>query len=148
MQIEIFVLCDRFHMGKSPQGQMVWSIIDSFDSVNLPEFPARISFTIVAAVRFFPEEHGDHEIQISLVDADLRQLLEPATKKPIELFKKIKVPDANKPHCNFEVWSVGKPGKTAGGGGAWIERPGEYFFDLKIDGKQIGRLPIHILLVR
>jgi len=148
MQVEIFVLCDKFVMGKSPEGQIVWSIVGPFDSIDLPTFPARISFTIVSAIRFFAEEHGDHKIEICMIDADLRQLVEPATKKPIGISKNIKVPDTNKPHCQFEVWSAGQPGKIAGGGGAWIEKPGDYFFDLKVDGKNSGRLPLHISSAR
>jgi hypothetical protein len=148
MQLEIFVLCDKFAMGKSPQGQMVWSIISPFDCIDLSTFPGRISFTIVTAIRFFAEEHGDHKIQICMIDADLRQLIEPATKKPIGISKNFNVPDTSKPHCQFEVWSAGLSGKNAGTGGAWIEKAGEYFFDLKVDGKNTGRLPIHILPAR
>lgn len=148
MQTEIFVLCDKFGMGKSPGGQVVWSIVGPFDSIDLTTFPARISFTIVAALRFFAEEHGDHKIEICMIDADLRQLVEPATGRPIAFSRQFKTPDMNTPHCQFEVWSAGQPGKVSGERGAWIEKPGDYFFDLKVDGNNIGRLPIHILLAR
>jgi hypothetical protein len=148
MQTEIFVLCDQFSMGKSPTGQMVWSIIGPFDAIDLKSFPSRISFTIIAAMRFFAEEHGEHKLEIRMVDADLRQLTEPNTSKPIGVSKTFKVPETNNAHCHFEVWSAGRPGSVAGGGGAWIEKPGDYFFDLVVDGKNIGRLPIHVLLAR
>jgi hypothetical protein len=148
MQVEIFVLCDKFVIGKTPNGKVVWSIVDPFDSVDLPTFPERISFTIVAAVRFFAEEHGNHKVQICMIDADARQLINPTTKKPIESKKDIKVPDTNNAHCHFEVWSFGQPGKVAGSGGALIEKPGDYFFDLNVDGNSHGRLPIHIRLAK
>lgn len=59
-------------------------------------------------------------------------------KLQTEISKNIKIPDTNKPHCNFEIWS----------GEAWIEKPGDYFFELKIDGKSNGRVPIYILPAR
>jgi hypothetical protein len=76
----------------------------------------------------------------------LRQLFEPATKKPIRISRSFNVPDLNDPFCQFHVWSSGKSGKILDASGSWIEKPGEYFFDLQVDGKNTGRLPIHILL--
>jgi hypothetical protein len=42
MQVEIFVLCDKFGMGKSPDGQVVWSIVGPFDSIDLPTLPIHV----------------------------------------------------------------------------------------------------------
>ncbi|HEY1789056.1 MAG TPA: hypothetical protein VGJ73_12920 [Verrucomicrobiae bacterium] len=148
MQVEMFILCDRFVIAKSPQGKTVWSIIEPFDSIDLPEFPSRISFSLAAAVRFFAEEHGNHNIRIRLLDADLKQLIEPATKKPIELNKQVNVPDENRAHCKIEIWFAGQSGKIAGPSGVWIEKPGDYFFELNVDGKNVAQVPLHILLVR
>ena len=145
MQIQIFVLCDKFAMGKTPDGQMVWSLIGPFDTKKFPHFPAQIKFTVVAALRFMAEEHGGHQIEISLIDADSRPILAPPTKQPIGIVRRITVPDTNKSHCHFEVWSVGHPETVANPGGAWIEKPGEYFFDLRVDGNYLGRLPVRVL---
>jgi hypothetical protein len=147
MQTQIFVLCDKFVLGKTPDGQMVWSIVGPLDTRKPAQFPARIRVTVVAALRFLAEEHGGHQIEISLIDADSRPLIEPTTGKPVGIAKRITVPDTNRSHCHFEVWSLGHPGGVADPGGALFEQPGEYYFDLRVNGTHFGRLPLRILPV-
>ncbi len=78
----------------------------------------------------------------------LGESIDPATQKPVEITKNFKVPETNRSHCQFEVWSSGRPGTAYGAGGTLIEKPGDYFFDLKVDGKNSGRLPLHVLLAQ
>ncbi|HXT13098.1 MAG TPA: hypothetical protein VN873_16180 [Candidatus Angelobacter sp.] len=144
MQIEMYILCDNFVMGKSPTGQMVWSIIQPFNAVDILRFPGTVTCTIVATVRFLAEEYGKHTIQISMFDADLRKIVDPTTNKPLECSKEFITPDKNKAHCQFQVWQIGKPGNVSGGTGALIEKPGDYFFELRVDGKTLGSLPLHL----
>lgn len=147
MQTQIFVLCDKFVLGKTPDGQMVWSIVGPLDTRKVAQFPVRVRVTVVAALRFSAEEHGGHRIEINLIDADSRPLIEPTTQRPVGIAKTISVPDTNRSHCHFEVWSVGHPEAVTDPGGAWIQQAGEYYFDLKADGTHIGRLPIRVLPV-
>jgi hypothetical protein len=146
MQIEIFVLCDRSQIKKSPKGEMAWIIISPFDSIEVSEFPARVNFTIVTAIRFLPYEYGDHKISISMIDADGKQLIDRETNRKIGYFRSFKVPDMGKSHSQYETWCSGEPGEPVGMNGSLIENPGDYFFDLMIDGNAIARLPVHISL--
>jgi hypothetical protein len=144
MYVEIFILCDSFKPSKTLDGQMVWSIIGPFESVKLVSLPAQISFTVIAAIRFERFESGEHEVQVCLTDSDSQTVIDCKTKNPVKTERKFKTPDTSSSHCEFSLWSAGLPGTVEGGGGVWIERPGDYYFDLKIDGKHSGRIPLHV----
>jgi len=66
MNIESFLLCDA---ATDQQGKL--NILGTFDNIFAKEVPARHpSCSIVSRIRFEKCEEGEHQIKISIIDAD------------------------------------------------------------------------------
>lgn len=103
-----------------------------WDILSQPSFPAQVSVSLVAVIkvpsRAFLE---DHQVMVEMVDADERRL-------PLNIEGTIRVGAA--PHMN-----PGEPSTVPLAfslNGVYVERAGDYWFVLSVDGEEIARYRI------
>jgi hypothetical protein len=129
MQTEIFTLCDAATMAG---GKL--NILGSFDTIGAHSFPCDHPLCVVACkVRFDLGEEGIHMLQIDFCDPDLRPVLKPM-KREVDVAIGSQMSQAH-----VHLWQHM---------GFHLERPGEYYFELKIDGKTQSRIPLCVVQVQ
>ena len=124
MQTEIFTLCDAATVSG---GKM--NLLGSFDTIHAAEFPYKHPICAVATkLRFDLGEEGEHEFEISLSDPDMHPILNPIKQKIV-----IQIPDRSQTH--HHIWNIL---------GFDMHSPGEYYFELKVDGDIKSRFPMYV----
>ncbi|MBS0659924.1 MAG: hypothetical protein JSR82_16920 [Verrucomicrobia bacterium] len=133
MQALAAILCDS---AADYQGKLC--VLGAFDSIYAGKFPA-VHPHCALAIRllFKPEEEGVHEMKITLIDSDGKNVL----------------PDAGGPTIRFEVPEV--PEDTfflsrnfvLDLNGLPLPKAGQYSFDISIGGKIIARVPLQAMSV-
>jgi hypothetical protein len=108
-----------------------------WDQLNLPEYPAQVSISLVAVIRVPSRAYlEDHQINVGMIDADDNPL-------PLSIEGHIRV--GASPHL--------KPGDPTivpmafPLNGMTIERAGDYWFTLSIDGSEKKRYRIRAVQV-
>jgi len=133
MQALAAILCDS---AADYQGKLC--VLGAFDSIYAGKFPA-VHPHCALAIRllFKPEEEGVHEMKITLIDSDGKNVL----------------PDAGGPTIRFEVQEI--PDDTfflsrnfvLDLNGLPLPKAGQYSFDISIAGKIIARVPLQAMAV-
>jgi hypothetical protein len=73
MEIEIFTLCDFAQDNNSKL-----TIVGTFDSINVRQFPAAHPVCSVASrLRFAAKEVGDYMLKLRLIDSNGKELIQP-----------------------------------------------------------------------
>lgn len=122
MNVEIFTLCDS---AADYGGRL--SVLGVFDSIQAPAVPAVHPHCAVAArLRFEDSEVCDHEIALSVIDGDGRDIM------PKIRMKIPSPPRDSETMCANLVLNMNHPR---------FPRFGEYSIDLAIDGQMRARLP-------
>jgi len=129
MQTEIFALCDAATVAA---GKL--NILGSFDTIWAQSFPCNHPLcAVVCKLRFDVGEEGRHFIEMHFCDPDMRPVL-----APIRQDFEIKIP-GHQSQTHIHVWQHL---------GFHLERPGEYYFELKIDGETKSRIPLYVVQVQ
>ena len=127
MDVDLAVLADAANMTEN--GKL--NILGAFDNFNLgPSFPAQSpTFAIVARIVAHPSEFGGHDLVIRLADADGKELakleahFEVARKRASA--KPARIPVILQAQVKFQ-------------------EPGEYVFDVLIDGRWEKTIPLEV----
>ena len=129
MDAEIFTLCDAATVSG---GKL--NILGSFDTLAARTFPCQHPMCAVAMkVRFDVGEEGEHTIEFHFCDPDMRQVL-----KPLKQVIQVGIPN-ERSQVHHHIWNIL---------GFDLKGPGEYYFELKIDGKSRSRVPLYVLQAR
>ena len=128
MQIEIFALCQTAQFDGTNL-----SVSGIFDTVGAKIFPAIFSCSVLAKIRFELGEEGERKLEIILVNAYMRPVAVAGTFIKFEQQIQIQIPN-NRSSSHFHIW---EPQEIP------IEKAGDYFFELKIDGQTKGRIPFY-----
>jgi hypothetical protein len=129
MQIEIFALCQSAKFDGTNL-----SIYGIFDTIGAKTFPAKISCSVLVKIRFELGEEGERKLEIVLVDAYMRPVASDGKIAKFEQDIQIHIPN-NRSSSYFHIWDhQGFP----------IEKAGDYFFELNVDGQTKGRIPFYI----
>jgi hypothetical protein len=108
-----------------------------WDQLNLPEYPAQVSISLVAVIRVPSRAYlEDHQISVSMIDADENAL-------PLRIDGNIRVgasPNLKPGDPTIVPMAFPLNGLT-------IEHAGDYWFVLSIDGKEIDRYRIRAVQV-
>jgi len=126
MHVEIFTLCDAatFDRGKL-------NILGSFDAIRARVFPCNHPMCAVACkIRFDAAEDGKHVIDLSFSDPDMRPVLDPI-RREFEIHMGDRLSHT---HVYIQHYV-----------GFHLERPGEYYFELKVDGDTKSRIPLYVV---
>ena len=127
MQTEIFTLCDAATVSG---GKL--NILGSFDSIGAHSFPCDHPLCAVACkLRFDLGEEGRHALEMHFCDPDMRAVL-----APIRQDFEIKISDQHHSQAHIHIWQHL---------GFHLERAGEYYFELKIDGETKSRIPLYVV---
>ena len=127
MQTEIFTLCDAATVSG---GKL--NILGSFDSIGAHSFPCDHPLCAVACkLRFDLGEEGRHALEMHFCDPDMRAVL-----APIRQDFEINIPDQHHSQTHTHIWQHL---------GFHLERAGEYYFELKIDGETKSRIPLYVV---
>lgn len=108
-----------------------------WDQLNLPAYPAQISISLVAVIRVPSRAYlEDHQITVGMIDADNNPL-------PLKIAGSLRVGAA--PHLKpgdptIVPMAFPLPGMT-------IERAGDYWFILSVDGNEKARYRIRAVQV-
>ena len=125
MQTEIFTLADAATVSG---GKL--NILGSFDTIGTQTFPCNHALCVVACkLRFDLGEEGAHTMEIHFCDPDMRDVL-PPMKHDLEVAFGDQLSQAH-----VHLWQHM---------GLQFERPGEYYFELKVDGKTKSRIPLYV----
>jgi hypothetical protein len=126
MQTELFALCDAATVAG---GKL--NILGSFDTIGAHSFPCDHPLCAVACkLRFDVGEEGRHWIEMHFCDPDMRPVL-----TPIRQDFEIRIP-GHQSQTHIHVWQHL---------GFHLERPGEYYFELKVDGDTKSRIPLYVI---
>lgn len=128
MQIEIFALCQSAKFDGTNL-----NLSGVFDTLGAKTFPANVSCSVLAKVRFELGEEGERKLEIILVNAYMRPEAIDGQIAKFEQTIQIQIPN-NRSSSHFHIWD--QPGLS-------IERAGDYFFELKVDGQTKGRIPFY-----
>lgn len=126
MNIESFLLCDA---ATDQQGKL--NILGAFDNIFAKEVPVRHpACSLVARTRFEKSEEGEHQVKISIVDADGNSI-------------------APKPECKISVRVPAHFNSTTVNlilnfQGIEFKQFGCYQIDLSIDGNIQASLPLNV----
>jgi len=127
MQTEIFTLCDAATVSG---GKL--NILGSFDFIGARSFPCDHPLCAVACkLRFDLGEEGRHALEMHFCDPDMRAVL-----APIRQDFEINIPDQHHSQTHIHIWQHL---------GFHLERAGEYYFELKIDGETKSRIPLYVV---
>ena len=129
MHTEIFTICDAATIAG---GKL--NILGSFDTIFAQTFPCQHPMCAVAfKLRFEMDEEGTHVLEITLSDPDMRPVLDPV-RQDIE----IRMGDhlsSSYSHTHYFL-------------GFHLAQPGEYYFELKVDGRTTSRIPLYVRQVQ
>lgn len=126
MKIELFALADY---AADQAGKL--TIVGVFDTLFGRTLPiVHDAVSIVVKLRFEKIEEGTKRIRLNLTDADGKLIL-PSIDLPIE----VRMKDDQHTSTSQIVAKIG---------GLKIERPGEYSFDLAIDGRHEASIPLFV----
>lgn len=124
MEIEIFSLCDH---AQDISGKLF--LIGTFDTLFGQGFPViHPACAIAMRARFSRAEAGRHDLAISLVDQDGRNVL-PELRAGLD----VKMPNGN----DFSTANI-----AIGIGALKFDKPGRYSIDLVMDGRHERSLPL------
>jgi hypothetical protein len=129
MHTEIFTLCDAATISG---GKL--NILGSFDTIFATAFPCHHPMCAVACkLRFDVDEDGAHELEITFSDPDMRPVLDPVKQKfEVRMGEHLSYSHS---HAHYFL-------------GFHLEQPGEYYFELKVDGRIAGRIPLYVCAVQ
>jgi hypothetical protein len=136
MQLQVFIICDSFKIESDNEGRPTFTADKFFSIIAPPATPCSIPFSVVSGIVFEADEHGEHQIEIRICDADMKQVIDAKTKKELKTVRNFTIPKTNMSHVEFWGWRSG---------GACVAKYGDYYFSLLVDGKSIGRLPLHVV---
>ena|ERR1700690_1903486 len=129
MQIEIFALCQSAKFDGTNL-----SISGIFDTIGVKAFPVKMSWSVPVKIRFELGEEGERKLEIILVNAYMRPAAVDGKIARFEQTIQIQMPN-NRSSSHFHIWDhQGFP----------IEKAGDYFFELNVDGQTGGRIPLYI----
>lgn len=126
MQVEIFTVCDAATVSG---GKL--NILGSFDTIGAHTFPSNHPLcAVVSKLRFDAGEEGRHWLEMHFCDPDMRPVLKPIRQ-------------------DFEIRTVGLHSQTHihvwQHLGFHLARPGDYYFELRIDGEMKSRIPLYVV---
>ena len=125
MHAELFTLCDAATIDR---GKL--NVLGSFDSIRAPAFPCDHPMCAIACkLRFDMGEDGHHTLDISFSDPDMRPVTQPIRHE-------FDVNIGNMPSHSYTY--------VHHYFGFHLERPGEYYFDLRVDGTDTSRIPLYV----
>lgn len=131
MDLQVATLCD---FAAEYQGKMV--ISGTFDALAAKATPiVHPQCSLAMRFCFTPEDDGDHELQISVIDGDGTPINE---KMPIKGSMPVKMPE----NSAFMTRHL-----IVGFQGLKFPKPGVYSVDVLVDGELIQRLPLRIVKV-
>lgn len=131
MDLQIATLCD---FAADYQGKLV--ITGTFDALGAKEEPiTQQQCALAMRFCFTPEDNGEHELKISIIDADGKPLDE---KMPIKGAMPVQVPD----NLSFMTRPL-----VINFQGLRFPKAGVYSIDIMVDDELIQRLPLRILKV-
>lgn len=129
MEVDLAVVADAANV--SQEGKL--NVLGVFDTIWAREFPFRHS-AMVFVLRLHADftEQGDHAMQVRLIDADGGQMFK--AEGPV------KVPAGTpgrpvRPHVILTLNSISFPA------------PGDYSFEVTLDGSHLRSVPLHVLAV-
>lgn len=132
MDLQVATLCD---FAAEYQGKMV--ISGTFDALAAKATPiVHPQCSLAMRFCFTPEDDGDHELQISVIDGDGKPINE---KMPIKGAMPVKMPENSAFMTRHLI--VGFQGLS-------FPKPGVYSVDILVDGELIQRLPLRIVQVK
>jgi hypothetical protein len=129
MQIEIFALCQSAKFDGTNL-----SVSGIFDTIGAKAFPAKMSWSVPVKIRFELGEEGERKLEIILVNAYMRPVTVDGTIARFEENIQIQIPNSRS-SSYFHIWDYQ---------GFSIEKAGDYFFELNVDGQTKGRIPFYI----
>lgn len=126
MQIEVFALCDA---ATGDAGKL--NVLGAFDTLWVSKFPAvHAQCTVALRVRFSRLEKGEHQVKVSFIDMDGKEII-PSLQGAI--------------HITFpEDQSSGSANLIMNIQGLKLEKVGEHAIDLSIDNQQTASLPLFV----
>lgn len=128
MQVEIFTLCDAATIS---DGKL--NILGTFDTIGAVTFPCRHPLCALASkLRFEIGEEGDHSFELHFCDPDMRPVLEPFVQNI-----NMQIPN-ERSQCHAYIWNLFN---------FQLDGPGEYYFELKVDGETKSRVPLYVMQV-
>jgi len=131
MDLQVATLCD---FAAEYQGKMV--ISGTFDALAAKATPiVHPQCSLAMRFCFTPEDDGDHELQISIIDEDGKPIND---KMPIKGGMPVKMPESVAFMTRHLI--VGFQGLT-------FPRAGVYSVDILVDSELIQRLPLRIIKV-
>ncbi|MEI6534498.1 MAG: hypothetical protein WCN98_04080 [Verrucomicrobiaceae bacterium] len=126
MNAEIFSLCDAATVSG---GKL--NILGCFDTIGARTFPCQHAMCALATrMRFDVGEEGEHSVEFHFCDPDMRPVM-----KPLNLNIRIDIPN-ERSQTHHHIWNIL---------GFEIKGPGEYYFELKVDGQPRSRIPLYVL---
>ena len=126
MKVELFCLADY---AADQAGKL--TIVGIFDTLAGPQFPLmHPSCALAVKLRFQAIEAGTKRLRLNLTDADGKLVL-PSMDLPLE----VQMQEGHHT-CTRQV--------VANIGGLKIEQPGEYSFDLAVDGRHETSIPLFV----
>jgi hypothetical protein len=126
MNAEIFTLCDAATVSG---GKL--NILGSFDTIAAVNFPCQHPICAIAMrLRFDLGEEGEHSFEFHFCDPDMRPVLKPMKQSVV-----INIPN-ERSQTHHHIWNIL---------GFEIKEAGEYYFELKLDGKSLSRIPLYVL---
>jgi hypothetical protein len=131
MDLQVATLCD---FAAEYQGKMV--ISGTFDALAAKATPiVHPQCSLAMRFCFTPEDDGDHELQISVIDEDGKPIND---KMPIKGAMPVKMPENSAFMTRHLI--VGFQGLS-------FPRAGVYSVDILVDNELIQRLPLRIIKV-
>lgn len=127
MDVELAVVADAANV--SQEGKL--NILGVFDTIWAREFPVRhASMVFVLRVRADFTDQGTHQLQVRLMDADGKQLFK--AEGPLQL------PTAAPGRSS-------KPQIIIGLNGVTFDKPGDYSFEVMVDGRHLKSVPLSLV---
>lgn len=131
MELHISSLCDS---ASDYQGKLC--LLGTFDTIYAGEFPVTHP-TCALALRFYlkREDQGKHSFSIRLTDAN-----DQAAGQPIESEMEVKLPNDGSSFMSRNlIINIQR---------LRFEQPGDYFFNILFDGRQLCSLPLRLVKVQ
>ena len=128
MQTEILTLCDAATID---HGKL--NILGSFDTIGARAFPCDHPMCALACkLRFDIGEDGRHLFEMSFSDPDMRPVIDPV-RHEFEIHMGDRLSHTHMHIHQFVGFHLG--------------RPGEYYFELRVDGEVRSRIPLYVAQV-
>lgn len=123
MKLELFAICEGAF---NNNGRL--TIVNTYDYVNVAEFPVKLSIGVAIKLRFSKEEYGEKTFVLNIVNREKNQTFAKMEAKTI-------VPQANEEVILNLASNVQNFA---------FQEPGMYDFNLTYEGNEIGSTSIHI----